>query len=126
MRYISVKRYILSFLASYALTLVILGIFSLILSFSRHPLWLPGILCSYSGYFSAFIAALLCTSGIKKNGLITGVICSDIYMMLLILAGTIFFKSTVAFSSLPGILMISSVLGAIGGIIGVNVSRTGH
>ncbi len=120
---ISVKRYIISFFAAFLTTLVLCGVAGLLFSFFSPPDWLYNSFIRYFCYVSASLAAFFASKGIQKNGLITGIICADIYMIILILLGMVFFKNSFPSSSALKIFGITSVFGGIFGILGVNFKK---
>ena len=117
------KRYIISFLAAFLTTTVLCGISAVLFSFFAPPDWLQNSFVHYSCYFSAFLAAIFSAMGSRKNGLVTGVICADIYMLILIFAGMIFLKNDFPLKSLLKVFSICSLSGGLGGIIGINFKK---
>ena len=85
--------------------------------------WLYNLFVSYFCYLSATVAAFLSVLGAQKNGLITGAICADIHMLLLIFIGMLIFKNEFPSESAMKIFSISSALGAIAGILGINFKK---
>lgn len=120
---LSLKRYILSFLIAFLITVVLCAISGVLFSFFSPPDWLYNSFVRYFCYVSASIAAFLCVMGAQKNGLIKGIVCADIYMLMLILAGMMFFKSAFPTDSALRIFGITSVLGGIAGILGINIKK---
>ena len=120
---LSLKRYIFSFIAAFGLTLVICAITSIIFASFSLPDLIHTIFIRYFCYFSAFAAAFFSATGAQKNGMITGAFCADIYMLILILAGTVIFKTGFPFGSVVKTFGITSVIGGISGIIGINFKK---
>lgn len=120
---ISLRRYIFSFIAAFCITLVICAVTSIIFAFFSPPDRLYSIFIKYFCYFSASAAAFLSAMGTQKNGMITGILCADIYMLVLILAGAIIFKTGFPLSSALKIFGFTSVFGGIAGILGINFKK---
>ena len=117
---IPLKKYIFSFAAAFFITLILQAVLCVIFSFFSPHKALLNILSSASSYFSSFLAALFCARMCGKRGFLTGAVGADIYMALLIFFGAIIFKNSYALSDLLKIFSLSSLCGAIGGIIGIN------
>lgn len=72
---------------------------------------------------SILVGSSIASSKIKKNGIVNGVCVGGLYL------GSLYILSSIAFSgfslTLSSIIMIviGSILGGIGGIIGVNIRR---
>ena len=115
------KRYIVSFFGAFLITIVIAGIISALFSFFDVPVWLSALPARFLCYFSAFAAAFLSTKGAEKNGLVTGILSADIYMLVLLLAGMIFFGSGFPPENAVKIFSLCSFTGAAGGILGINI-----
>ena len=120
---LSFKRYILSFLFAFFITVVLCGITGVLFSFLSPPEWMYNLFIRYFCYVSASLAAFFSAIGTQKNGLITGIICADIYMLVLIALGMIFFKSSFPIDSVLKIFGITSVFGGLSGILGVNFKK---
>lgn len=120
---ISFMRYLLSFITAFLATAVICAIISIVFAFWSPPEWLYLSFIRCIPFFSAFLTAFFCGAKSEKNGLLTGIICADIYMLILIFAGIIIFKSSFPTESAPGIFSITSAVGAIAGIMGINFKK---
>ena len=116
------KKYLVSFVAAFLSTLVIIGFTSILFALFSPPVWLENAI-GFSEYLSAFISALLSGKLIGKKGILTGVICADTYMLLLLVTGMIIFKSVTPAPVLLKVFLISSFIGAAGGIVGVNFKK---
>ena len=119
----SLKRYILSFLMAFLATVVLCAIIGVLFSLFNPPDFLYAFFTHYFCYVSVSLAAFFCAIGTQKNGLITGIICADIYMLVLIALGMIFFKSSFPIDSVLKIFGITSVFGGLSGILGVNFKK---
>ena len=119
----SFKRYILSFLIAFLLTVVLCAIAGVLFSLFSPPDFLYNFFTHYFCYISASLAAFLSAIRAQKNGLITGIICADIYMLALILLGIMFFNSSFPADTALKIFGVTSVLGGISGILGINFKK---
>ena len=116
----SLKKYILSYIITFFITLIFLAAVSIVFSFFPPYVWLIDTVHDYSLVLSAFIAAFMCARSCSGRGLFNGIIAADIYIALLIALGGLVFKSSVLSHSLIKIFLLSSISGAIGGIWGIN------
>lgn len=121
--FFSFKRYLLSFITAFIVTAVICAIISVALSLLSPPGWLYSSIIRYIPFFSAFLSAFFCSTKAGKNGLLTGIICADMYMLILILAGVVIFKNSFPVNSAPEIFSITSAAGAVAGILGINLKK---
>lgn len=120
---LSLKRYILSFLIAFLITVVLCAITGILFSFFSPPEWLYNSFIRCFCYVSASIASFLSVMGAQKNGLITGIISADIYMLILIFLGGIFLDNAFPVSSALKIFGFTSVFGGISGVLGINFKK---
>ena len=120
---ISFMRYLLSFITAFIATAAICAIISIVFAFWGPPEWLYLSFIRCIPFFSAFLTSFFCGAKSEKNGLLTGIICADIYMLILIFAGIIIFKSKFPVNSAAGIFSTTSAIGAIAGIMGINFKK---
>ena len=114
------KKYIRSFFLAFVITVILQALLSIVFSFFPPNEKMFGIICTISPYFAAFIAAFFSAYSGDKSGAVTGLIASDIFMLILFFAGVIFFKSQLSFNVMLKTLSLSSMCGICGGIIGIN------
>lgn len=116
----SFKKYILSVLVSFLITLVFLGIVSMIFSFFPPAGWLLNAFCRYSIFLTALLSAFFSARASSRQGLMTGLIASIICLLATALIGFLIFKSgnfpNLFFRNLP----IGILCGGAGGILGIN------
>ena len=93
-------------------------LFAIIMSFGVLPLTSATVISSISILVGSFFAGFTAAKKLTKNGLIIGVICSFLLFLLFTLIGIAAFKSVPGTSTLIR-LLIFTISGAIGGIIGV-------
>lgn len=114
------KKYIISFIGAFLITVILQAVLSVAFAFFPPSGKVFEILNAASSYFSAFICAVFCARTCGKKGFLTGAAASDVYMAVLIFFGVLIFKNCYDLSSLLKIFSISSLCGAVGGIIGIN------
>lgn len=114
-----IKGTIISFIS----TIVLLLIFSIILTYTKisESFIAPTIIVITA--ISIFIGSTISNSKIQKNGLVNGAIVGGMYLIIIyILSSTINQKFALSMQSI--IMIISGmVCGMFGGILGVNKSR---
>lgn len=108
-------------LFSILLTLILLFLYSILLSYTRVPeSTIPIIIIIISGV-SILISSIVCMLKIKNNGIVNGGIIGLIYMLVIYLLSSIV-QTGFNLNIYSIIMIIVGVLcGMIGGIIGVNI-----
>ena len=105
------------------ITIVLIFIFSLILTYTKLPESFIGTGVIVITGISILISSILSNMHIKKSGLINGSIIGIIYILALYLLSSIF-GANFSVNGVSIIMMFVSVLlGALGGIIGVNFKK---
>ena len=117
------KKYIISYVTAFLITLLILGLLGILFSLLNPPEFATNFVRRYMYCLSSFMAAIFSTYGAKNSGLLKGIVSADIYMAILLVCGMIFFGSAYNVHSLIKILGISSLCGAFGGVIGINFKK---
>ena len=117
---IPLKKYIRAFFLAFVITVVLQALLSIAFSFFPPNDKIFGIICTLSPYLAAFLAAFFSGYSGERSGAVTGLIASDIFIMILFFAGIIFFKSQFSFNIMLKMLSLSSLCGICGGIIGIN------
>lgn len=116
-------RYLLrSFVLSIISTILFLLIFTLILRFTSvseatKPL-VNNIIMLLSIVFASSYAAVK----IKEKGWINGAIVGFIYYLVIIILNVLLFKGISSISIMTTKLLLSTMMGIIGGIIGINLA----
>ena len=107
-------------LISIVTTLILLIIFSAILTYTNlNENIMPTVIIIVTA-LSILIGSQISTSKIKKNGIINGASVGAIYILLLYLISSLVTKNF-SLNNYSIIMMVTSLLiGGIGGIIGVN------
>lgn len=119
----NVKKIIKGTVISLLITLILLMVFSILLTYTKmKESVIPTVTIIITGV-SIMIGGSLTTANISKNGMMTGGSVGLIYMLILYLVSSII---TGDFSlNIYSIVMIiaSALAGGIGGIIGVNIKQ---
>lgn len=114
------KKYIIAFFFAFLVTVVLQSLLSVVFSFFPPGEKVFDILCSSLGYFSSTLAAFFCARVSGKKGFLTGIISADMYIAILLSLGIVLLKNTYEMSDIIRIFAISSSLGIVGGIMGIN------
>lgn len=114
-------RIIKSILFSIILTLTLLFVYSILLSYTDVPeSTIPIVIIIISGV-SILISTIICMLKIKNNGIINGGIIGLIYMLFIYLLSSIV-QTGFNLNIYSIVMIIAGVLcGMLGGIIGVNI-----
>lgn len=101
-------------------TLILLIIFSAILTYtSVNEITMPAVIIIVSA-LSILLGSQLTTAKIKKNGIVNGILVGGLYFAFLYIISSIISKNF-SMNNYSIIMMATSiVLGGLGGIIGVN------
>lgn len=106
---------------SIILTLILLFVLSMILSFSNVSENIMGISIIFISSFSILIGAFLASKKIKEKGIIFGSILGLAYMLVLYLISSII-NANFALTLNALYMFLGGIIGgAIGGILGVNL-----
>lgn len=121
MNRVRIQYLLRSFLLSIISTILFLLIFTLILRFTsvseaNKPL-VNNIIMLLSIVFASSYAAVK----IKEKGWINGAIVGFIYYLVIIIINVLLFKGISSISILTTKLLLSTMMGIIGGIIGINL-----
>ena len=101
-------------------TLVLLIIFSLLLTYSNiNENTMPTVIIIITA-ISILIGSQIATGNIKKNGILNGVFVGLIYIVLLYLISSIISKNFSLNNYSIIMILVSLLIGGVGGIIGVN------
>jgi len=116
-----VKRIIISILSSIIITLILLFIYSILLSYTNiRESTIPIVIISISAG-SILLSSILCMLKIKNNGIINGGIIGLIYMCSIYLLSSLV-QTGFNLNIYSIIMIIAGVFcGMLGGIIGVNI-----
>lgn len=106
---------------SIILTLILLFVLSMILSFSNVSENIMGISIIFISSFSILIGAFLASKKIKEKGIIFGSILGLTYMLVLYLISSIINANFALTLNALYMFLGGTIGGAIGGILGVNL-----
>jgi hypothetical protein len=114
------KRVIKGSIISIAITIILLIVFSVILTYTSVSEKVIPTVTIIITVISILFGSIFCMSNIKKNGIINGIFIGLIYIGVIYLLSSII-KHNFALNIKSVIMIICSILsGAIGRIIGVN------
>lgn len=114
-----IKSVLWGVLLGEAVTVLLLLLFSVVMTAAGLPLIAADWLSAISFGAGAFAGGMLASSFTRERGLLTGVLCGGTLIVLLILIGTIFSKMETSL-----FLLIKAASGLLlsmaGGVLGVN------
>lgn len=110
---------------AYIITLVLIVIYSFILAFTSVPESSIPLFVFVSGMISVFIGSSLALIKIKEKGLINGGVVGLSYIMVLYALSSIFVTGFGINGYSFAMILFNVIVGMIGGIIGVNMSKEG-
>lgn len=116
----SFKKYIVSFLLAFIITLLIFSVASVIFSFVPPSLWVLEIFSEYGYLVSGFIASFFCARASSRRGFITGALAAVFYIAILYMLGAAIFKAPLITTKLARVFGLSALCGGLGGILGIN------
>ena len=114
------KSVAISFLSAFFITVIIAALLAVLFALTPISEKVCNAVSGCLSGFSAFLAALFTAFAAKKNGLVTGMVSSFSYTLILVFVATVFFPAATWQIFLKK-LFLNTALGAVGGIIGVNL-----
>ncbi len=117
------KHYIFSFIVALVMSVAISGIAAIIFSVLSPAANIIKTVSRIIAYLPIFISAFLCGKSSDKNGFLTGIICGNICMLTIIAVGMIIFKNSFPADSAFKIFSISTSIGGVAGIMGINFKK---
>ena len=121
LKFVPMKKYIISYIIAFLFTVVVLSVLSVAFMFYPPSETVLSGVGKYSGIFSAFIAALLCSRKTTSRGYLVGLISGCIYTCILIGIGCLLWGKGALPQGMVSHLIIAAVAGAAGGITGINL-----
>ena len=116
-------RIIKGSITSIILTVVILFVFALLLAYTNMPeSIITPIVISTSG-FSILIGSIISSLKIKKQGIINGGAVGFVYILTIYILSSIIQNDFGLNTSSIIMIVVAILVGALGGIIGVNIKR---
>ena len=119
----SIKKLFKSLLISYLITLLILLAFSIIITYTDMSEAFGDVIVTCATYLSTLAAGFFAAVGTNKRGWLTGAISGMCYIVLLIVISGLIKGFSIDSGTFIAILL-SSLTGALGGIIGINTKRS--
>lgn len=120
----SVRRCFVSLVLAFVLTVLLIAIFALALCYSPIPeAWVTRI-AQVITLVSVALAGSLCAYGAPARGYLTGAVSGLCYMVILYAVGFLIY-GRISISVQTVVQLLYGILaGAIGGIIGINLSKS--
>lgn len=120
---LSLKGILKSVFISYGLSIILLAIFAIILTYTNFPEGsIPTVVLIIS-IISILYAAKMSAKKAKSKGWLVGSIAGLTYMFILYLISLIFTQRPVFDAHVLFVLLIGVITGAVGGIIGINFKK---
>lgn len=109
-------------LLSLIITIVLLMVFSLLLTFTSLREAKLALLNNIAMIISIVVGSIYVAIKIKENGWLNGGILGLVYFIIILLFNLLFLKSFDSKLIMTTKLLLSTIIGFIGGIIGINIS----
>ena len=116
------KKLLKSIVMSYILTLIILLIFSVLVTYTSLSESFADITVACATYISTAACGFFASSNTSKKGWLTGSIAGLAYILILFVIALLKGNYTVGTGTIIS-LIICALTGAIGGVIGINTKR---
>lgn len=123
MRAFSFRAVLKSIIISYLFTFLVFAVVSAVITYTAFPEKYIDTVVLITTILSIVISGMLVSTGARAHGWLNGGIGGFVYMLVLWILGIVF-SDGVAFSKDKiFMLVLGFVLGAVGGIIGINMKR---
>ena len=119
--HVNILRVIKGLMIAYIITLPCFLIFALILTYTDFPEKYTYIAVLATTIISVLVAASFSTKNVKSKGWMNGGAVGLIYMVILYLISSIVFMNFNIDMQAIFSLIIGTIVGAIGGILGINI-----
>lgn len=116
-----VKQYTKYLLISYIIAIILLCVSSVIFAYTNINDSLINVFVFVIIIITNLIGSTLTSRKIKKRGLIVGMLFGIIYFLIIYLLSAIFYTGFFINKAVGLYLLISSISGIVGGVIGVNI-----
>ena len=123
MRAFSPRAVLKSIIISYAFTFIVFAVFAAVITYTGFSEKYIDTVVMITTVLSIIIAGVAVSTGARSRGWLNGGIGGLVYMLILMLLGIIFSDGAIFEMSDVLVLMLGFVLGAFGGIIGINMKR---
>lgn len=121
---VSIKTILKGVLTSYILSVILLAIFAVIITYTNFPeSSIPTVVLTIS-ILSILYAGKIAAKKAKSKGWLVGSVSGLMYMFILYLISLIFSQRAVFDAHVAFIFLIGLVAGAVGGIIGINFKKS--
>ncbi|OLS01670.1 TIGR04086 family membrane protein [Tissierella creatinophila] len=107
---------------SFCITIFMILVSSLIFQFTTLRETKMVLINNIIMVISIFIPSLYLALKVKENGWLNGFLLGFVYYVVIILLNIFLFKSNITLTFSLGKLLLTSLIGTIGGIIGINLS----
>ena len=112
-----------SLIIAYAFTFVVFAIFAAIITYTGFPEKYIDTVVMVTTALALVVSGAMVSKKAKSRGWLNGGIGGLVYMAVLSILGAIFIKAPVFDAGSLIMLVLGFVLGALGGIIGINMKR---
>lgn len=116
----SIKSYIIGLCASILITMVLLALWSIVLTVSSVSESSMQIYVTITLIISVFCGGFICTMGTRRNGWISGGVVGILYILILLVFGSGMATTETSFFSLINI-GFAFLVGGIGGTTALNI-----
>ena len=123
MRAFSPRAVLKSIVISYAFTFIVFLVFAAIITYTGFPEMYIDTVVIITTILSVLISGMAVSVGARSRGWLNGGIGGFVYMLVLVVLGMVFSDGALFDKSDVLMLILGFVLGAIGGIIGINMKR---
>ena len=117
----NVKQYTKFLILSYVIAIVLLSLSAVIFAYTNINDSLINIFVFVIVVITNLIGSTLTSRKIKKRGLIVGLLFGIIYFLIIYLLSAIFYTGFFVNKAVGLYLLMTSVSGMVGGVIGVNI-----
>lgn len=107
---------------SFCITIFMIFVSSLIFQFTTLRATKMVLINNIIMVISIFVPSLYLALKVKENGWLNGFLLGFVYYVVIILLNIFLFKSNITLTFSLGKLLLTSLIGTIGGIIGINLS----
>lgn len=117
----NIKQYTKFLILSYTIAIILLSLSATLFAYTNINDNLINIFVFVIIVITNLLGSLFLSRKIKKRGLITGLLFGIIYFLIIYLMTSIFYTGFFINKAAGLYLLITSISGMVGGIIGVNV-----
>lgn len=122
-RAFSPRAVLKSIIISYAFTFIVFAVFAAVITYTSFPETFTDTVVVITTVLAIIISGMAVSAGARSRGWLNGGIGGFVYMLLLLVLGVIFSDGAVFDMKDVFALLLGFVLGAVGGIIGINMKR---